>query len=66
MEQQNIRPGYLTAHQTARVLGVSLGGVRKLVERGRLRRSGGTERQPWYDAAEVAAYAAERSAAKAA
>ncbi|MGQ4358878.1 hypothetical protein [Streptomyces sp. SAS_272] len=64
MESQNIRPGHLTAHQTARVLGITLGGVRKLVQRGRLTRSGGTERQPWYTAADVAAIAAKRPPAK--
>jgi hypothetical protein len=60
MESQMIRPGYLTAHQTARLLGVSLAGVRKLVQRGQLGRSGGTERQPWYAAEDVAALVAER------
>lgn len=62
MESLIIRPGHLTAHQTAQALGISLGGVRKLVQRGRLTRSGGTERQPWYAAADVAAYAAKRAA----
>jgi hypothetical protein len=66
MESQMIRPGHLTAHQTARVLGIRLGSVRKLVERGHLERSGGTPRQPWYPAADVAALAAKRAAAKAA
>ncbi|MEV5082357.1 hypothetical protein AB0K74_27130 [Streptomyces sp. NPDC056159] len=53
MESEIIRPGYLTAHQTARVLGISLGGVRKLVQRGQLERSGGTARQPWYAVKEL-------------
>jgi hypothetical protein len=66
MESQMIRPGHLTAHQTARVLGIRLESVRKLVERGQLERSGGTPRQPWYPAADVAALAAKRAAAKAA
>ena len=60
MESQIIRPGHLTAHQTARQLGITLGGVRKLVQRGRLTRSGGTDRQPWYAVPDVAALAAER------
>lgn len=60
MESQIIRPGHLTAHQTAQQLGITLGGVRKLVQRGRLTRSGGTERQPWYAVRDVAALAAER------
>lgn len=60
MESQNIRPGHLTAHQTARTLGVTLGGVRLLVHRGQLGRSGGTPRQPWYAAADVAALLAKR------
>lgn len=60
MESQMIRPGHLTAHQTARLLGVSLAGVRQLVRRGHLTRSGGTDRQPWYAATDVAALAAKR------
>ncbi|MEE1763687.1 hypothetical protein [Streptomyces sp. SP18BB07] len=60
MESLNIRPGHLTAHQTAHMLGITLGGVRKLVQRGRLTRSGGTDRQPWYPVADVAALAADR------
>jgi hypothetical protein len=66
MESLIIRPGHLTAHQTAQQLGITLGGVRKLVQRGRLIRSGGTERQPWYAVPDVAALAAERGTAKAA
>lgn len=66
MESLNIRPGHLTAHQTARLLGVSLDGVRKLVQRGQLTRSGGSPRQPWYAAQDVAALAAKRAARKAA
>jgi hypothetical protein len=60
MESQNIRPGHLTAHQTAQQLGVTLGGVRKLVQRGKLTRSGGTPRQPWYAVPDVTALAVER------
>jgi len=66
MESQNIRPGHLTAYQTARMLGVELDTVRQLVRRGRLTRSGGTPRQPWYAAQDVAALAAERQARDAA
>lgn len=61
-----IRPGHLTAHQTARTLGISLDGVRKLVQRGQLQRSGGSPRQPWYAVPDVAALAAQRVAATAA
>lgn len=61
-----IRPGHLTAHQTAQQLGITLGGVRKLVQRGRLTRSGGTDRQPWYAVADVAELQAERPTPKAA
>ncbi|MEH0445441.1 hypothetical protein QA811_17715 [Streptomyces sp. B21-102] len=64
MESQIIRPGHLTAHQTARVLGITLGGVRQLVRRGKLTRSGGTDRQPWYPAETVAALAAKRAPIK--
>ncbi|MGP4084164.1 hypothetical protein [Streptomyces sp. KR55] len=60
MESQIIRPGYLTAHQTAQLLGVSLGGLRLIVHRGQLRRSGGTPRQPWYAVTDVQALDAER------
>ena len=55
-----IRPGHLTAHQTAQQLGITLDGVRQLVRRGRLKRSGGTPRQPWYAVPDVAALVAER------
>ncbi|MFD9111617.1 hypothetical protein [Streptomyces bottropensis] len=66
MESQIIRPGHLTAHQTAQQLGITLGGVRKLVQRGRLTRTGGTDRQPWYPVPDVAALAAERATRNAA
>ncbi|KUN12905.1 hypothetical protein [Streptomyces canus] len=66
MESQMIRPGHLTAHQTAQQLGITLGGVRKLVQRGKLTRSAGTPRQPWYAVDQVAALAAERPARTAA
>lgn len=56
-----IRPGHLTAHQAARVLGVELTGLRAIVHRGQLTRSGGSPRQPWYAAADVAALAAKRA-----
>jgi hypothetical protein len=66
MESLIVRPGHLTAHQTARVLGIGLPAVRKLVQRGKLTRSGGTERQAWYAADDVAALVAKRATAKAA
>jgi hypothetical protein len=66
MESQIIRPGYLTAHQTASVLGVGLDAVRQMVRRGQLTRSGGTERQPWYRVTDVADLAAKRAARSAA
>lgn len=56
-----IRPGHLTAHQTAGLLGVTLTGLRSIVHRGQLTRSGGTPRQPWYAATDVAALAAQRA-----
>lgn len=59
-----IRPGHLTAHQTASVLGIGLPAVRKLVQRGKLTRSGGSPRQPWYAATDVAALAANRATTK--
>ncbi|GAA3103309.1 hypothetical protein ACFQ0X_30310 [Streptomyces rectiviolaceus] len=60
MVSQIIRPGHLTAHQTATVLGVSLDGVRQLVRRGQLTRSGGSPRQPWFKVQDVAALDAKR------
>uniref|UniRef100_A0AAU2A230 Helix-turn-helix domain-containing protein n=1 Tax=Streptomyces sp. NBC_00093 TaxID=2975649 RepID=A0AAU2A230_9ACTN len=60
MESQMIRPGHLTAHQTARTLGISLDGVRKLVQRGHLTHTGGSPRQPWYAAEDVTALVIER------
>ncbi|MEU6490377.1 hypothetical protein ABZ890_08285 [Streptomyces sp. NPDC046984] len=64
MESQNLRPGHLTAHQTARQLGISLNGVRQLVRRGRLQRSGGSPRQPWYAVQDVTTLAIERHQGK--
>ncbi|MER6435442.1 hypothetical protein ABT275_03635 [Streptomyces sp. NPDC001185] len=66
MESQMIRPGYLTAHQVARQLGITLGGVRLLVHRGQLARAGGTVGQPWYAIAAVDELEAERQKRKAA
>jgi hypothetical protein len=66
MESQIIRPGHLTAHQVARQLGITLGGVRLLVHRGQLTRSGGTVGPPWYPIQDVAALAAKRQTRKAA
>lgn len=66
MESLNIRPGHLTAHQTAQQLGITLEGVRKLVQRGKLTRSGGSPRQPWYAVQDVAALAADRRTTNAA
>lgn len=60
MESHVVRPGHLTAHQTAQVLGIRLAAVRQLVHRGQLQRSGGTPRQPWYAVADVQALAAKR------
>ncbi|MET7914448.1 hypothetical protein ABZU45_00655 [Streptomyces avermitilis] len=60
MESQMIRPGHLTAHQTAQLLGIELATVRQLVRRGQLARSGGSPRQPWYAVQDVAALDAER------
>ncbi|MFE4701450.1 hypothetical protein ACFRIC_30750 [Streptomyces sp. NPDC056738] len=66
MESQIIRPGHLTAHQTARQLGISLDGVRQLVRRGQLRRSGGTPRQAWYAVDDVKDLLVKRATPKAA
>lgn len=66
MESQIIRPSHLTAHQTARALGISLPGVRKLVQRGQLTHAGGTVGQRWYAAEEVTALVLKRRTAQAA
>jgi hypothetical protein len=60
MEPLHLPAGYMTAHQVARQLGITLAGVRQLVRRGQLHHAGGTERQRWYDADEVTALMAER------
>lgn len=57
-----IRPGHLTAHQTAQLLGVELTGLRSIVHRGQLTRAAGSPRQPWYAAKDVAALVAKRAA----
>lgn len=54
--------GHMTAHQIADQFGITLEGVRKLVQRGRLHRAGGSPRQPWYDTAEVIALARRKAA----
>jgi hypothetical protein len=61
MESQMIRPGHLTAHQTAQQLGIGLDGLRQLVRRGQLQRSGGSPRQPWYDVQDVTALVVKRA-----
>jgi hypothetical protein len=60
MESQMIRAGHLTAHQTARQLGIGLDGVRQL------QRSGGSPRQPWYAVQDVTALVIKRATRKAA
>ncbi|MDX2679281.1 hypothetical protein [Streptomyces soliscabiei] len=59
-------PGYYTARDAQRALGISAGALRNLVYRGQLTRTGGTERHPWYTARDVAAIAAKRAARSAA
>lgn len=61
MESEIIRPGYLTAHQTAEILGVTLTGLRSIVHRGQLTRADGTPRQPWYRVEDVTTLAAKRA-----
>lgn len=59
-------PGHLTTAQVAQVLGTTPGAVRNLVYRGRLTRSGGSERYPWFAARDVAAIHANRLARRSA
>ncbi|MFJ4712707.1 hypothetical protein [Streptomyces sp. NPDC088785] len=62
MESQLLRPGYLTAHQTAAALGITLDGVRQLVRRGELTAApGSSPRQRWYSLTDVQAYDARRA-----
>lgn len=60
MEPPHLPAGYMTAHQVAYQLHISLNGVRQLVRRGLLHHAGGTARQPWYDSAEVRALMEKR------
>lgn len=60
MHQLYARPGHLTAAQTREALGISAGALRNLVYRGKLARSGGTERHPQFAVSDVAALAAKR------
>ncbi|WP_425832595.1 hypothetical protein [Streptomyces fractus] len=67
MESHLLRPGHLTAHQTATALGITLGGVRQLVHRGHLTPApGSTPRQRWFALADIQMYAAQRDTAAAA
>jgi hypothetical protein len=59
-------PGYYTARDAQRALGITPGALRNLVYRGQLTRVGGTERHPWYTARDVAALAVKRGARSAA
>ncbi|MBJ6615550.1 hypothetical protein ABZ755_15485 [Streptomyces griseoincarnatus] len=54
-------PGYYGTRDVARALSIGPAAVRKLVQRGRLKRAGGTPRKPWYAAQDVAALAADRA-----
>ncbi|MGX1512223.1 hypothetical protein [Streptomyces collinus] len=60
MDSAYTPPGYYGTRDVARALNTSPGAVRNLVYRGRLQRAGGTERQPWFRAEDVAALLAER------
>ncbi|MEU5769812.1 hypothetical protein ABZ782_28245 [Streptomyces asoensis] len=62
MDDRYAPPGQLTAAQTRQALGITAGALRNLVYRGRLARTGGTDRHPWYAAHDVAAIAAKRQA----
>lgn len=53
-------PGYYTAADVTRALGITPGALRNLVYRGRIAKAGGTARYPWYASADVAALLAER------
>lgn len=62
-----MRPGYMTAHQAAHTLGITLGGLRQLVRRGHLHHApGSSPRQPWYDSTAVLALHQQRQHSNAA
>lgn len=63
MEPLCVPAGYMTAHQVAQTLGITLSGVRDLVHRGQLARAGGSPRQPRYDTEQVLALLAARQSA---
>jgi DNA-directed RNA polymerase specialized sigma24 family protein len=63
---EQLPPGYYGTRDVARALGVQPDAVRQLVHRGRLKRSGGTSRRPWYRVTDVAAIVAERAQSTAA
>lgn len=63
MEPLHLPPGYLSAHQVAHQLGITLSGVRDLVHRGQLARAGGSPRQPRYRATDVITLQRKRQAA---
>ncbi|MFE9098504.1 helix-turn-helix domain-containing protein [Streptomyces sp. NPDC007264] len=59
--ESHATPSYrCTTREAAALLGIQPGSVRQLVRRGRLKRSGGTPRNPWYALSDVAALHAER------
>lgn len=60
MEPLYVPAGHMSAHQVAQTLGIKLTGVRDLVHRGQLQRSGGTPRQPYYDTQAVLELLASR------
>lgn len=64
MEALYVPAGHMTAHQVAAILGISLSGVRDLVQRGQLTRAGGSPRQPRYDTDQVLALLAAREDAR--
>lgn len=63
MEPLFVPAGHMSAHLAAAELGITLSGLRDLVHRGKLTRTGGTPRQPWYDTKHVLALKADRIAA---
>ncbi|WP_406398789.1 hypothetical protein [Streptomyces uncialis] len=60
MTTTGIPPGHYGTRDAARALGITPSAIRKIVQRGQLTRAGGTERHPWYTAADIAALLAAR------
>lgn len=60
MHPDEIPPGFYGTRDVARAFGIGADSVRKLVQRGQLKRTAGTDRHPLFAATDVAALLAKR------